>query len=239
MTSNNNDHFFQQDYDNLIFFILLCISKYFKMENEKYIRDLSEIKQMMNRSSRFISLSGLSGVFAGCYAIAGAFIAGGLLAANSAQKSAVQLTHLDKELLIQLSVIALVVLVLAIGTAVLLTTRKARKNDQKIWDSTSKRLLINFFAPLTTGGVFCLVLLQYKLVGLIVPAMLIFYGLSHINASKYTYGDLRSLGYANLVLGLLATQFLGFGIYFWATGFGLFHIIYGIWMYNKYDRRIA
>ena len=209
------------------------------MEHEKYIRDLSEIKQMMNRSSRFISLSGLAGVFAGCYAIAGAIISGRLLANQGAVQGAVQVIQIDRDLLVQLFFIAIAVLVLAIGTAVFLTTRKARKNDLNIWDSTSKRLLINFFAPLMAGGLFCLVLLQYKLVGLIIPAMLIFYGLSHINASKYTYGDLKSLGYANLVLGLIATQFLSFGIYFWAAGFGLFHIIYGIWMYKKYDRKIA
>ncbi len=209
------------------------------MENEKYLRDLSEIKQMMNRSSRFISLSGLSGVFAGFYAIAGAVVAIVLLSNHGAEFDSVRISYMNNEVITQLFLVAVTVLILAIGTAVFLTTRKARKNGQKIWDSTSKRLLINFFAPLTAGGLFCLVLLQYELPGLIAPVMLIFYGLSHINASKYTFGDLKSLGYANLILGLLATQFLNYGIYFWAIGFGLFHIVYGIWMYRKYDRTIA
>lgn len=206
------------------------------MKNEKYLRDISEIKQMMNRSSRFISLSGLSGVFAGIYAIAGAVAAGIIL---EEQKLDSVDPVIDAAVISQLVLVALVVLALAIGTAVFLTTRKAGKHGQKIWESTTKRLLINFFAPLTAGGIFCLVLLQYELIGLIAPAMLIFYGLSLIHASKYTFGDLRSLGYANLILGLIATQFLGYGIYFWATGFGLFHIIYGIWMYRKYDRKNA
>lgn len=206
------------------------------MKNEKYLRDISEIKQMMNRSSRFISLSGLSGVFAGIYAIVGAVVAGSLL--ENENLNSVD-PNIRDGLLSQLFLVAVVVLVLAIGTAVFLTTRKAGRNGQKIWESTTKRLLINFFAPLTAGGLFCLVLVQYELIGLIAPAMLIFYGLSLIHASKYTFGDLRSLGYANLVLGLIATQFLSFGIYFWAIGFGLFHIVYGIWMYKKYDRKIA
>ncbi|MFZ0491473.1 MAG: hypothetical protein WAM00_14590 [Salegentibacter sp.] len=209
------------------------------MENEKYLQDLSEIKQMMNRSSRFISLSGLSGVFAGIYALAGAAIAKILLSRTASLYrlgyDAFTETTPRAKLIMQLFLIALVVLILAIGTAVFLTTRKARKNGQKIWDNTSKRLLINFFTPLTTGGIFCLVLLQYGLVGLLAPAMLIFYGLALIHASKYTYGDLRSLGYTNLALGLIATQFIGYGLYFWAAGFGLFHIIYGIWMYKKYE----
>lgn len=205
------------------------------MENKKYLQDLSEIKKMMNRSSRFISLSGLAGVFAGAYAIIGAVIAKMLLSG----KDLALANDLSPELIKNLVLIALAVLVLAIGTAVMLTTRKAKKNDQKIWDSTSKRMLINFFAPLVAGGIFCLVLLQYELIGLIAPCMLIFYGLALIHASKYTFGDLRSLGYANMILGLIATQFIDYGIYFWAVGFGVFHIIYGIWMYNKYDRKEA
>ena len=213
------------------------------MKNEKYLQDLSEIKQMMHRSSRFISLSGLAGVFAGCYAIIGAIIAKMLLSdgtpAYFENNDLVTTGHITAELMNQLVAVAVAVLILAIGTAIYLTTRKARKNGQKIWDSTSKRLVVNFFAPLLAGGLFCLVLLQYGLIGLIGPCMLIFYGLALIHASKYTFADLRSLGYANLVLGLIATQFIGYGLYFWAVGFGLFHIIYGIWMHNKYDRKSA
>lgn len=213
------------------------------MENEKYLKDIQEIRQMMNRSSRFISLSGLAGVFAGCYAIIGAVIAKWLLSEQGSvyggDYSDITVVTVNPQLTTQLFLVAIAVLIFAIGTAVLLTTRKARKNGKKIWDSTSKRLLINFFAPLAAGGIFCLVLLQYGLIGLIAPAMLIFYGLALIHASKYTFGDLKSLGYANLVLGLIATQFIGYGLYFWAVGFGIFHIVYGIWMYNKYDRKNA
>ncbi len=213
------------------------------MENEKYLKDLSEIRNMMNRSSRFISLSGLSGVFAGCYAILGAVMAKMVLNSNTSYYNesyeSVSSGIANTDVTLQLVTIAVAVLVLAIGTAIFLTTRKARKNEQKIWDSTSKRLVVNFFAPLIAGGLFCLVLLQYNLIGLIAPCMLIFYGLALIHASKYTFADLKGLGYANLILGLVATQFIGYGLYFWAIGFGLFHIIYGIWMHNKYDRKSA
>ncbi len=213
------------------------------MENEKYLQDLSEIKQMMNRSSRFISLSGLSGVFAGCYALLGAVVAKTLLRDNGSvynqDYNSVTVNFSNSKLELQLLLVAIVVLILAIGTAVFLTTRKAKKNGHKIWDTTSKRLMINFFAPLIAGGLFCLVLLQYDIIGLIAPCMLIFYGLALIHASKYTFNDLKSLGYANLVLGLIATQFIGYGLYFWAIGFGFFHIVYGIWMHNKYDRKNA
>ncbi|WP_373519189.1 hypothetical protein [Pricia sp.] len=212
------------------------------MENGKYLRDIGEIKNIMDRSSRFISLSGLSGVFAGIYAVIGAVIANVLLSDHGSIYSdynTLSVQSMDPDLTYQLFLVTIAVLGLAIGTAVFLTTRKAKRNDQKIWDSTSRRLLINFFAPLVAGGIFCLVLLQYRIIGLIAPGMLIFYGLALIHASRYTLGDLKSLGYANLTLGLIATQFIGYGLYFWAVGFGVFHIFYGVWMYNKYDRKSA
>jgi hypothetical protein len=209
------------------------------MENEKYLQDLSDIKRMMECSSRFISLSGLAGVFAGGYAIIGAIVGKFLLDRHNSAIDSLSPASMDGIILTQLFLLAIAVLLLAIGTAVFLTTRKAKKTKDKTWDSTSKRLLINFFAPLTSGGIFCLILVQYNLIGLVAPSMLIFYGLALIHASKYTFGDLRSLGYSNLILGLIATQFLSYGLYFWAVGFGLFHIAYGIWMYNKYDRKNA
>lgn len=212
------------------------------MENERYFKDISEIKNIMNRSTRFISLSGISGVFAGVYAVLGAVIAKVLLADHASVYSnydSLSARAIDPDITYQLLLVVIAVLGLAIGTAVFLTTRKAKRNNQKVWDSTSRRLLINFFTPLVAGGIFCLVLLQYGIIGLIAPCMLIFYGLALIHASKYTLGDLKSLGYANVILGLVATQFIGYGLYFWAVGFGVFHIIYGIWMYYKHDRKNA
>ncbi|APU67264.1 hypothetical protein [Christiangramia flava] len=212
------------------------------MNNEKYLQDISEIKKMMNRSSRFISLSGLSGVFAGIYAIIGALIAQYILKNYkfSSVSSYETIDHpIDSDLTTLLVLVAIGVMVLAILTAVILTTRKARKNNQKIWDATSRRLLFNFFVPLAAGGFFCLVLLQQGIVGLIAPAMLIFYGISLMNASKYTFGDLQNLGLADMILGIIATQFVGYGLYFWALGFGILHIVYGIWMYRKYEAKAA
>jgi hypothetical protein len=66
--------------------------------------------------------------------------------------------------------------------------------------------------------------------------MLIFYGLALINASKYTYNDIRYLGISELLIGLCSTLFLGYGLFFWAAGFGLAHIVYGALMYFKYDK---
>ena len=211
------------------------------MEANKYLDDITEIKNIMNRSSRFISLSGMSGVLAGIYALIGAALAYSRLktfsSANydgfSGRSSALWGTDLIQDLIL----IALVVVVLAAVTGFLMTLKKSKQRGEKIWDATSKRLVANFLIPLIAGGIFCLVLIQYGAVGLVAPATLVFYGLACVNASKYTMGDVRYMGLAFVIIGLISTQFIGYGLYFWALGFGVFHIIYGAMMYFKYDRK--
>ncbi len=208
--------------------------KVIKMTNKKYLDDLNEIKNLMNRSSRFLSLSGLSGILAGVYALIGAFIARNLL--NKQPVIRTDYSAAVAPLMFQLMIIALVVLVATLVTAFLLTRQKAIKNNEKIWDVTTKKLLISFLIPLVTGGVFGLNLLNQGFYGLVAPITLIFYGLSLINASKYTLDTVKYLGYSEIIVGLAATAYIGFGLYFWAVGFGLLHIIYGSFMHLK-ERR--
>mgnify|MGYP001003430072 FL=1 len=206
------------------------------MAQKDYLKEITEIKSIMNKSSRFISLSGLSGILAGIYALIGAAIAIYILGnyKNSySGMSLIPISYLEYLLI----AIALIVLINSILTAFILSANKAKKSGEKLWDATSKRLLINFTIPLFTGGFFCLVLYQNNLIGLIAPSTLIFYGLACLNASKYTLGDIRYLGILNILIGLIATQFVGYGLYFWALGFGVLHIIYGTVLYNKYDKK--
>jgi hypothetical protein len=206
------------------------------MAQKDYLKEITEIKSIMNKSSRFISLSGLSGILAGIYAIIGAGIAIYILKNYKNSYSGVSLLPISYLEYILIT-IALLVLILAVLTAFILSAKKAKQSGEKLWDAASKRLLINFVIPLFTGGIFCVVLYQNNLIGLIAPSTLIFYGLACLNASKYTLGDIRYLGIVNIILGLIATQFIGYGLYFWALGFGVLHIIYGTVMYNKYDKK--
>ena len=200
---------------------------------EKYIEDLKEIKDIMNRSSRFISLSGLSGISAGISALIGAYIA--------YQAVYVQQIHLGyRSIMItnenqtHLLLIALGTLILATGSGIYFTTRETKKRNQRIWDIQTKRLLINLLIPLLTGGILCLMLLFKGFIGMLAPLTLIFYGLALVNASKYTLNELRSLGLIEIALGLIAIHFIGFGLLFWSIGFGVLHIIYGIIMHLRY-----
>lgn len=207
------------------------------MDNEKYLDDLKNIREMMDRSTQFISLSGLSGVLAGVYALIGAFFAKQIL--NSHMQRGYDHTGyvtLESDTFRNIIATAIGVLVLSVGTALLMSRIKARKNGQSLWNATSRRLVINFLIPLVTGGVFALLLLRHQVYGLIAPVTLIFYGLACVNASKHTFRDVRYLGITVILLGLIATEYSGYALEFWALGFGVCHIIYGGIMHFKYER---
>ncbi len=206
------------------------------MSDKNYLKDISEIKELMNKSSRFISLSGLSGVLAGVYALIGAYFAYTVIYVTQTPSDNYRSIVLYELEMIQLFAIALIVVILSITTGIVLSWKKAKKHNERFWNATSKRLLINFLIPLITGG-FIIVFMIEKEVYLYVAALtLIFYGLALVNSSKYTLGDVRYLGLTLIVLGLASAWFLGYGLFFWAAGFGVCHIIYGTLMYFKYDR---
>ncbi len=206
------------------------------MENEKYLKDIQDIKQMMTQSSRFISLSGLSGILAGTYSLIGAWFAYRTIYFDNSTMGSYRNLVISYDAVVRLFVIAATVILLSVITGIVLSFRKAQKANESLWNPTSKRLLINFLIPLLTGGFFILFLIEKEILSLIAPLMLIFYGMACLNASKYTIGDVRYLGITLIILGLLSTWFLGYGLLFWALGFGICHIVYGALMYFKYDR---
>jgi len=201
------------------------------MEANKYLQDIQDIKNMMSKSTQFISLSGMAGVLAGAYALIGAFYVNYLIKSHSSYYITLESTTFKLIL-----ATAFIVLSLSLITAYVLTSRKAKRLGEKVWNPSSKRLVLNFAIPLCTGGIFALLLLKNGHYGLISPVVLIFYGLACVNASKYTFRDVRYLGITEIILGLIAIEFSGYGLQFWVAGFGVCHILYGTFMYFKYER---
>jgi hypothetical protein len=202
------------------------------MSQEDYLKDLSEIKNLMSKSSKFISLNGLSGILAGVYALIGAGYAFWLVS-----QSGQEYLSLDGTVFRLVILDLLIVGTLSVGTAIFLTTKKASKNDEQIWDSLTKRLLTSFIVPLVAGGIYILIILHQQPYGQTAALMLLFYGLALLNASKYTLGDIKYLGYTQTILGLLCAILPNFGFWFWTLGFGVMHVIYGASMFYKYDRK--
>jgi len=208
----------------------------FKMQEKDIYSELSSIRNLMERSSKFISLSGLSGIMAGIYALIGSFI-GYKIVYNDHGGLQYRSSYISQpEILWQLALIAALVLVLSLVTGIWLTIRQARKKGEKFWNPVSKRLLVNMAIPLLTGGLFILILLIRGDYGIIASACLIFYGLALIAASHYTLSDVKWLGFCEIVLGLVAALLPGYGIVFWTAGFGVLHILYGSIMHFKYNQ---
>ena len=209
------------------------------------LEHLAEIRSLMERSTRFLSLSGLTGVWAGACALVGAFFVRNYLQTelhNSDSwiyyelKASAVPPGMRYEFVLLLA--ALAVLLAALVGGLFFTARKARKRGERVWDASSRRLLFALMIPLLAGGIFCLALLNWGLVGLLAPATLVFYGLALFNGSKYTLGDVASLGLLEIALGLCGMFFPGYGLELWAIGFGLLHILYGTFMYFKYERNV-
>ncbi|MEI6764576.1 MAG: hypothetical protein WCM76_02980 [Bacteroidota bacterium] len=211
------------------------------MNSEKeHLDTLNEIKNLMQHSTRFLSLSGLTGIFAGIFALLGAaaaylYLDLGLLSDNY-YSSAYSGSSYNGSFLVFFLADALSVLFLALGCGIYFTMRNARRKDEQVWGRATKMMLLNLFIPLIAGGLFCVVLVFYNVIFLVAPATLIFYGLALINAGKYTLRDIRYLGGFEIGLGLIACTIPGYGLLFWAAGFGVMHIIYGTLMFYKYEK---
>lgn len=205
---------------------------------QQNLSDIQDIKRIMERSSRFISLSGLSGVAAGIFGLAGAAIAYFWIWDYYNMYNV--RGHWDLNAFAQLEwklfLLGMATLCLALLSGSYFTWKKARRSKHVMWNSSSRRLIINLCIPLMAGAVFIFAMLlnnEWKFIG---PACLLFYGLALINGSKYTLDEVRYLGVLEIVLGCINLFLPGYGLYFWATGFGILHIIYGILMWNKYER---
>ena len=194
---------------------------------DDHLKDLSEIRSMMEKSAKFLSLSGLSGISAGIIALIGSFFV--------LQKfREVKETGITEGLPIYYITLACLILVFALGFAIYFTTRNAKKKNLPVWTIATKYLLISLFIPLAAGGLFSFILWYRGVPELIFSATLIFYGIALISASKYVMNEIRYLGLIEIILGLIAG--ISYGLIIWTIGFGVMHIIYGIYMYLKYEK---
>lgn len=198
---------------------------------ENYLDEIKEIRKMMEESSRFLSLSGLSGILVGVYALAGSFVAWVLIYSENIIKD-----FLYDNITPQVSLVAGLVLILSVVTIVWLTSVKAKKAGKKFWNPGTRLMLINLALPITAGGILTLIFVSRGVYEIAAPATLIFYGLALATAAKFTRQEIFWLGVFEIVLGIFATLIPSLGLLFWAFGFGVLHIIYGVLMYFRYER---
>ncbi|HSZ34744.1 MAG TPA: hypothetical protein VK772_15615 [Puia sp.] len=202
------------------------------------LETLQDIRKMMEKSSRFISLSGWSGVSAGIFGLIGAWYANNLLD-QAATTSRTGRAGWDDGIGFQLIVLAVVVFICALGSSFILTWVRSRRSGFAIWGTSARRLMWNTMLPMLVGGLLILRMIGDEYYTLIAPAALLFYGLALVNGSKYTLGEIRYVGYLEIVLGVICLAIPNHGLIFWTLGFGVVHIVYGIMMWWKYERKTA
>lgn len=205
-------------------------------ENQDALEQLKHIRSMMEQSSRFISLSGWSGISAGLCALVGAGFAHQAIEAYY-ENDYLRGVAIPGNLYTRLWFIAVAVFIAAALTAIFFSVRKSKQQGVSIWGESSKRLMWNTLVPMIIGGILILKMMQDNLYDYVAASCLIFYGLGLLNGSKYTLGEVKYLGYAQLLLGILCLFYVRQGLLFWSMGFGVCHIVYGALMWLKYDRK--
>ncbi|MEO7310507.1 MAG: hypothetical protein ABIX01_08925 [Chitinophagaceae bacterium] len=219
-------------------------------DQQRSLEQIQDIKKMMERSSRFISLSGWSGVAAGGCALVGAWFGHGALSGGLVGRQAVEFNNTPLQrggnvvsdfvdytnLVSRLIWIAFFTFIAAFVLAFLFTWIRSKKQNIPLWGNASMRLAVNVIIPMMAGGFFLLRALQLGYWEILAPGCLIFYGLALVNGSKYTLGEIKYLGYLQIILGIINLWFVGSGLLFWAAGFGIMHILYGLIMWWKYER---
>lgn len=197
------------------------------MNKDKVLASVNEIKELMERSSKFISLSGIASILAGIYALIGAYVVKYVLTSDME-------TSARREFMI---IAAFLVLSASAVTACLLSYYKSKKIRQKFFSRLTYRTLWNFSLPMLTGGILVISILVHGYYDILSTTMLLVYGLTLVNVSKFTYSSIAWLGYAFICLGIVDCFWDGHGLLFWTLGFGGFHILYGILFYSHYERR--
>ncbi len=207
------------------------------MDKLKHLDDLAQIRAIMERSTKFLSLSAWSAILAGVYALVGAYVGYRIIFFSPLIRYEALTESLVRPEVLPLFLDALIVLVLAVGTGIWLSYRKAKRAGEQLWNRSAIRAAVNFAIPLAAGGIFVIILYSRGYYSLIAASTLIFYGVALLNAGNFTYSDIRKLGILEITVGLLAAAYPGKGLLFWAFGFGVLHIVYGTILYWKYERK--
>jgi hypothetical protein len=209
-----------------------------KNKQEEQLDAIRDMRNLMERSSRFLSLSGLAGVAVGIIALMGVFafflkvdispwqpVHPDVLFATAPEGVISNLDFLLKD--------ALLILACSLAVGIWMSANRARKNKHSLWDVPAKRLLINLMIPLLSGGILCLIFIDKGLSPYLASMTLVFYGLALVNASKYSLDEIRNLGLLEILCGLLAAWEPKYGILIWGIGFGVLHIGYGLLIHSK------
>jgi uncharacterized membrane protein YjjP (DUF1212 family) len=201
------------------------------MDTQHTNKDLERIIEIMERSSICLSLSGLGGISAGIVALISASWAYYyLLFCNTHD-----VTALQQKLLLW----AAVTFIVAFLSMLFFSYRRSKKMKLPFWNKPTRRLILSFAIPFIAGSFIILWVLnkpQYHF--LLSPVSLIVYGIAMFCGSHYSTKETSYLAVSEMFLGCLTLWLpANYGLFMWAIGFGVLHIIYGAVVWSRYERK--
>ena len=199
------------------------------MSQNQYSDDIAHIRSMMERSSRFLSLSGWAGIIPGLLALVGLATVVWLIQQTKLTVGYEAGIENDHPLIMQLGIVAIVVLALSIFASWYTCMRKARLDKQSTWTPAIRNMLLHFAIPLLAGAIIVSWIYQKEQWELLSPVLLSFYGLALVMVSQFTLRSVFWMGIFEIALSIPAGM-TGWDLPVLAIGFGFTHIVYGIMM---------
>ncbi|MFB3891755.1 MAG: hypothetical protein ACE15C_07000 [Phycisphaerae bacterium] len=218
------------------------------MDSERAAEELKIIRQLMERPIRCSTMSGYSGILAGCAALAG-LAADSLICAYYAvgrggESWQEPITSPRVAMWTNAVVWGCVFLVALAGTLGLTRLREIR-SGMPFWSPVKRKLLRTILPPFVAGaGLTSAIMYRWYISdgpnewGLIPPVWMLFYGVACWQVGEFSIRELRYMGAAFIVAGLLTAAFWQAHFPGLAPGeapyltlgatFGGFHIVYGI-----------
>lgn len=212
------------------------------MKEKEVKKTLSDIRDMMSKSSRFQSVSGYSIVVVGLLAAVASLITAVFIGVENGFPCSEKLQHfavMDTAVRTKsIAITGMVLFALSLLTVFFFAYIKSKRHQLRFaFDKRMGQMLLDFFIPLAVGGVLSIVLVMQQHYGLTSSIMLIFYGLALVNCSHYTYPVFRYLGYVELLLGIIDCFTMSHALLTWFLGFSVAHIVFGIVYILLFDRK--
>ncbi|SDM64313.1 hypothetical protein SAMN05421823_11818 [Catalinimonas alkaloidigena] len=197
---------------------------------------LHEIRQLMERTTRFTSLSGRAGMGVGVCALVGMAVLGWHFRSHHLSYTQFMQGELPAASVRWVVGVMSGVFICAVASTFYFTFRNAQGTGQSLWQRQGQRFWLSLALPLTIGGAFCGALVYHGLFALLAPASLLFYGLALLHSSRYTFRGIRYLGWGEVLLGLASCFWIEQAPWCWTLGFGVLHILYGGTLFYTTER---
>ncbi|WP_299524327.1 hypothetical protein [uncultured Lutibacter sp.] len=181
----------------------------------------------MNTKIHNLSLQGISGILFGIISILFIALINELINQYTSSSGVTSVLPISIfEILILASVILFVLI--AYFLIVFTNKRRRKKTNLKGWESNAKKIRLIFFIQFIILISVSYVCIELGMLKLIIPLILLLYGICCIISNHYTNGFSKILGFFFALQSMLAMFFPEVQFLLLSVAFGGFHIIYAI-----------